>query len=270
MEFIHIIVNSQNYLINSEIIKEILKYPNIKPLAESSEYIKGIISHKDKIIPILEIRKLLGFDSYEREQIMLLHKLKDQHMSWMAEFENSLKNNKPFTKALDPHKCELGMWIDETLRCMRCNHEGYTDIIKNSVVPYHNTLHKEGKAFLENREQKLIETQIESIKLHGAKTIDGLKKLEDEIDRLCKSFEQLIICDIDGIDVGFIVDSIAGLHQLDEKNYNLGTEPLSRSSKFIHFIDHYESEDELMFSMKFTNALTAIVETWREKEAALS
>jgi chemotaxis signal transduction protein len=268
MEFIHIIVNSQNYLINSERIKEILKYPNIKPLAESSEYIKGIISHKDKIIPILEVRKLLGFDSFEAEQIKLLNNLKKYHISWIDEYESSLKEDKPFTKALDPHKCELGMWIDETLRCMRCNHEGYTDIIKNSVVPYHNALHNDGKEFLDNPDQKSIEKQIESIKEHGTKTIEGLKKLEDEIDRLCKSFEQLIICDIDGIDVGFIVDSVAGLHQLDEKNFNLGTEPLSRSSKFIHFIDHYESEDELMFSMKFTNALTTIVETWREKEIA--
>jgi len=268
MEFIHIIVNSQNYLINSEIIKEILKYPNIKPLAESSEYIKGIISHKDKIIPILEVRKLLGFESFETEQINLLNNLKKYHLSWIDEYESALKDGKTFTKALDPHKCELGMWIDETIRCMRCNHEGYTDIIKNFVAPYHNALHNDGKTFLAKNDQDAIEEQLKTIKYMGNKTIEGLQKLEDEIDRLCRSFEQLIICDIDGIDVGFIVDSVAGLHQLDEKNYNLGTEPLSRSSEFIHFLDHYESKDELMFSMKFTNALTNIVETWREKEIA--
>lgn len=268
MEFIHIIVNNQNYLLSSEKIKEILKYPTIKSLAESSKFIKGIMSHKDKIIPIIEIRKLLGFESFSQEQIKLLHKVKSQHLNWIEDFEISLREDKPFKKALDPHKCELGMWIDETLRCMRCNHEGYTDIIKNSVLPYHNALHNEGKKILEHTSCDPIDLQLEIIKEHGANTIKGLQILEEEVHRLSSSFEQLVIYDIDGVDVGFIVDSIAGLHQLDEKNYNLGNEPLSKSNQFIQFFDHYESDEGLMFSMKFTRDVTVLVEQWKEKEIA--
>ncbi len=268
MEFIHININSQNYLLSSEKIKEILKYPTIKPLAESSEFIKGIMSHKNKIIPLIEIRKLLGFESFESEQIKLLQKVEAQHVSWMKDFETSLRENKPFKKALDPHKCELGKWIDESLQCMRCNHDGFIDIIKNSVVPFHNALHNEGKEFLSEQNLGTLETKIETIKEHGANTIKGLKNLEEQIHRLSSSFEQLIIYDIDGIDVGFIVDGVAGLHQLDEKNYNLGTEPLSKSNKFIQFLDHYESDKELMFSMKFTREVDTLVESWREKEIA--
>lgn len=268
MEFIHIVVNNQNYLLNSERIKEILKYPTIKTLAESSEYIKGIMSHKDKIIPVVEVRKLLGFESFVNEQIKLLQKVEGQHTSWMDDFESALRDNKPFKKALDPHKCELGIWIDERLRCMRCNHDGYIDIIKNSVIPYHNALHYDGEIFLNETNQEGIDTRITTTREHGANTIKGLKKLENEMHRLSSSFEQLIICDIDGVDVGFIVDSVAGLHQLDEKNYNLGSEPLSKSNEFIHFLDHYESDEALMFSMKFTRNVSTLVEKWREKEIA--
>ncbi len=268
MEFIHIIVNDQNYLVSSEKIKEILKYPTIKPLAESSEFIKGIISHKDKIIPIIEVRKLLGFESFESEQIKLLQKVAAQHISWMEDFEISLRESRPFKKALDPHKCELGIWIDESLQCMRCNHDGFIDIIKNSVVPYHNALHNEGKAILENLQTASIETALETIKEHGFNTIQGLKTLELEIHRLSSSFEQLIVYDIDGIDVGFIVDGVAGLHQLDEKNYNLGTEALSKSNQFIQFIDHYEENKALLFSMKFTRDVIELVQPWREKVIA--
>lgn len=268
MEFIHIIINNQNYLLNSERIKEILKYPPIKTVAESPEYIKGIISHKDKIIPVIGIRKLLGFESFEKEQLKLLQKVENQHVSWMKDFEVSLKENRPFKKALDPHKCELGKWIDESLRCMRCNHDGFIDIVKNSVVPHHNALHNDGKEFLDELNSDSFEQQIEMIKAHGANTIKGLHTLKEEIHRLSSSFEQLIIYDIDGVDVAFIVDSVAGLHQFDEKNYNLGSEPLSKSNEFIHFIDHYGEEDDLMFSMKFTREVSALVEQWREKELA--
>jgi chemotaxis signal transduction protein len=268
MEFIHIIINNQNYLLSSDKIKEILKYPTIKTLAESSDYIKGIMSHKDKIIPVIEVRKLLGFESFVQEQIKLLQKVEKQHISWITEYENALKENKPFEKTLNPHKCELGKWIDESLRCMRCNHDGFVDIIKNSVIPYHNALHNDGKDFLKKMSIDLIDTQIKTVKAHSANTIKGLHILEKEVHRLSSSYEQLIICDIEGVDVGFIVDSVAGLHQLDEKNYNFGTNPLSKSNEFIHFLDHYDSDEALMFSMKFTRNVTTLVEQWKEKEIA--
>jgi len=268
MEFIHIIINHQNYLLNSERIKEILKYPTIKTVAESSEHIKGIMSHKDKIIPVIGIRQLLGFESFENEQVKILQKVENQHISWMKDFEVSLKENRPFKKALDPHKCDLGKWIDESLRCMRCNHDGFVDIVKNAVVPNHNALHNDGKKFLAQQNMDAYDKQVETINRHGAHTIKGLHTLKEEIHRLSSSFEQLIIYDIDGVDVGFIVDSVAGLHQFDEKNYNLGSEPLSKSNEFIHFIDHYEQEKDLMFSMKFTREVSALVAQWREKELA--
>ncbi len=263
MEFIHIIINRQNYLLNSEKIKEILKYPTIKSLAESSQHIEGIISHKEKVIPIVSIRKLLGFKSFSQEQIEFIEKMKNEHKNWIKEFEDSLKESRVFTKTVNPQKCELGTWIDEMIKCMRCNHNGYTDIIKNSLLASHNALHLDAKEFLQNNIK-----DAQSIKEHGEKTIKALWTLQENIHLLSSSFEQLIIYDIDGIDVGFIVDSVAGLHNLDEKNYNLGHQPLSKSNKFIQFIDHYEEQDRLLFSIKFTQEVALIVEQHREKELA--
>ncbi len=263
MEFIHIIINRQNYLLNSEKIKEILKYPTIKPLAESSKYIEGIISHKEKIIPIMSIRKLLGFQSFSQEQLELIQKMINEHKDWMQEFENSVKESRAFLKSVDSNRCTLGIWINDMIKCMRCNHYGYTDIIKNSLFVSYNALHFEAKEFLENKTENL-----ESIKEHGEKIVENLEILKDNIHLLSSSFEQLIICDIDGIDVGFIVDSVAGLHHLDEKNYNLGHQPLSKSNRFIQFIDHYEEQNDLLFSIKFTQDIAVIVEQYREKELA--
>lgn len=269
MEFIHIVVNNQNYLLSAEKIKEIIKYPMIKPLADSSEYIEGIISHKEKIIPIISIRKLLRFESFSDEQIKLLKKVEGQHISWMHDFEAALTEGKPFTKALDPHKCDLGKWIDETLRCMRCNHNGYTDIIKEAVIPYHNALHSDVKKILEKPDKECLEKHVQAIKVHGANTHKGLSTLEEEIHRLSSAFEQLIIYNIDGVDVGFIVDRVAQMHHLDEKRYHLGSEPLSKSNEFIQFIDHYEIKNNLLFSMKFTRFVSELVTQWKEKEVAV-
>ncbi|MCH9812953.1 MAG: chemotaxis protein CheW [Epsilonproteobacteria bacterium] len=268
MEFIHVLVNNQNYLLNGENIKEVLKYPTIKPLVDTPKYIEGIISHKDKIIPIITIRKLLGFASFKEQQVKLFKKVEKQHINWVSDFENTLQNNTTFHKTLDPHKCELGMWIDEMIRCMRCGHEGFTDIIKNEVMPHHNALHHDGAKILENLSPELRASQLEIIEKHKSNTIRGLSILEQEIDRLSSVVEQLVIYDIDGIDVGFIVDGVAQLHSLEEKTFNLGNEPLSKSNQFVQFIDHYEIKDELLFSMKFTRAVTELVEQWREKEIA--
>ena len=103
MDFLEIKVNNQVYLVDSGTIKELIHYTQPEFLAGSSEYIDGIISHKDKIVPIISLRKLLGFSSYKDTQVKFLHDVEKQHVEWVKEFENTLTTGTPFTKTLDPH-----------------------------------------------------------------------------------------------------------------------------------------------------------------------
>jgi chemotaxis signal transduction protein len=267
MDFLEIEINSQTYLLSSENIKELVQYTSPQPVAGSSKYIDGIISHKNKIIPILSMRKLLGFETFTDAQMKLLNLVEGQHVAWVKDYENSLRTGEPFKKALNPHMCDLGKWIDKTVKCLKCNTHGYIDILKRDVVGYHNSLHLDGAKFLESMDRaENVEDKLQVINSHASNTIKGLHSLRENIQKLTLAFEQVIIYNLNGIEIGLIVDNIEKNHTLDEKNYYTSTKNLSPNSPYIQFIEHYEINKKLMFSIKLTDELSKLVQKFKQTE----
>ena len=265
MDFLEIEINAQRYLLSSEHIKELVQYTNPQPVAGSSKYIDGIISHKNKIIPILSVRKLLGFDTFTTTQLQLIHEVEGQHVAWVKDYENSLRTGEPFKKALDPHMCVLGKWIDKTVKCLKCNTHGYIDILKRDVIGFHNSLHLDGAKFLKAMEEEMgVDEKLQVIQTHASNTIKGLHSLRDNIQKLTLAFEQVIIYNLNGIEIGLIVDNIEKNHTLDEKNYHTSTRNLSPNSPYIQFIEHYEINKKLMFSIKLTDELVKVVKKFKQ------
>ena len=258
MKFLQIEVNKQNYLINTDCVSELLHYQEPMPTAYHSEYVDGIISHKDKVVPILSVRKLLGFSSFRKEQLSFIKKVEQQHLKWVEEFDTCLDSGERFTKALDPHKCELGQWIDKTLSCLRCNNHGFVDLLTSDVIECHNALHNHGKEFLEDKNGNKQE-QKEEIEKNAKNTIAGLHVLEKNIDKLTSAFEQIVLMNIDGQDIGIVVDRIDKTHDLEDKEFFTSVNNMSKQSKYLQFVDYYDIEGSLMFSMKFTSAFSALV-----------
>jgi len=265
MDFLEIEIKAQTYLLSSDNINELVQYTQPQPMASSSKLIEGIISHKDKVIPIVSVRKLLGFETYTSTQLQVLHEVEGQHVAWVKDYENSLRTGEKFTKALDPHMCVLGKWIDKTLQCLKCNTHGYIDILKREVIAHHNALHLDGAKYLENVSDDMsVDEKLKIIEAHKANTIKGIHTLRDNIQKLTLAFEQVIICNVNGIDVGLIVDNIEKNHTLDEKNYHTKITNLSPNSPYIQFIEHYEINKKLMFSIKFTDELYNLVKSFKQ------
>ena len=257
MKFLQIEVNRQNYLINTDCVSELLHYQAPMPTTYHSEFVDGIISHKEKIIPILSIRKLLGFTSFKEEQLSFIKKVEGQHIAWVEEFESCLDSGGEFTKTLDPHHCELGKWIDKTLSCLRCNNHGFVDLLANDVIECHAALHNNGREFLADKEGNKA-TQKEEVQKNARSTIAGLHSLEGSIDKLTSAFEQIVLMNVHGQDIGIVVDRIDKTHDLDEKEFFTSTRNMSKESKYLQFVDYYDTEGTLMFSMKFTPEFQAL------------
>ena len=252
MQFLQIEVNKQNYLIDIDDITELLQYQAPSSISYLPKHFDGVINHKEKIIPIVSVRKLLGFSSYKDAQLSFIAKVEEQHVDWVKEFEHSLKTGEKFTKTLDPHKCELGTWIDDMLSCLRCNNHGFVDLLSQELTAHHSALHDNGKLFL-NDEAGDNNQKIKTIQENASNTIKGLHAIEAKIDKLTSAFEQIVLMKVNGVEIGVVVDRIDKAHDLDEKNYFTSTKNMSKESKYVQFIDYYEISKKLMFSVKFTN-----------------
>ena len=251
MKFLQIEVNKQNYLLDTDIVTELIHFTVPMRTSYHHKKVEGVINHKDKIIPIVYIRNLLDFISFKDEQISFIAKVEEQHKVWVKEFENSLKTGEAFTKAVDPHKCELGKWIDKTEACLHCNTHGFVDLLSEKIIEHHDALHQKGAQFLQDKSLNRDE-KIETIKSLADKTIEGLDNILENIDKLTSAFEQVVLINVDGKDIGIVVDRIEKTYDLETKEFFTSKKNLSSDSKYIQFINHYDIDGSLMFSMNFT------------------
>jgi hypothetical protein len=94
-------------------IKEMVTLPDITRLPNSSGSIRGIINLRGRIIPVMDLRLMLGFPSRQQqtnEMCEMMAQREQDHMNWLGELEASVKEEREFTLTTDPHKCKFGKW----------------------------------------------------------------------------------------------------------------------------------------------------------------
>jgi Chemoreceptor zinc-binding domain len=83
-----------------------------------------------------------------------LDEMEKQHKDWLDALEQSLKDNVPFTKALDPNKCAFGIWYNK----FKTDNEELNEVLQRFDAP-HKRLHGLAAKLLElnksNHEQAL-------------------------------------------------------------------------------------------------------------------
>ena len=173
-------VANNRYALNIENIQRIIQAIDLTNIPNSSVFVDGMMSHEDGVIKVLSFRKLIGMSSYEGELEVLFAKLKVAHQEWIEELRSAVFNGSSFTKTIDPHKCELGIWLD--------NFNSYDDTVSRvleGLIQNHKYLHASGGDALEllkeNKEsaQKKVDTEIYDTFNRTMSDIDILIKPND-------------------------------------------------------------------------------------------
>lgn len=221
MEYMILDLQDEKYAIDVDCIRQILSKKEGGISKDSRPNVVGMMAWMEEVIPLISLRKALGFPTYEEEQLALIEHFKTYHKKWLAEFQAVCQNQQPFTQTLDPARCELNQWIDKMNSCMKCNEEGFGKLLQEHLLIPHNHLHLEVKKLLTSdlhprpeacsAQQRIEQTCQE---LMGA--LDIIKK---NIKLLTKAYERVIVCTINGKNCGLIVDDVDQLHQVEEGQF---------------------------------------------------
>lgn len=74
---------------------------------------RGVVTLRSKVLPVLDLRMLLGMPSARMEvdeMVELLRARERDHRDWLDELEASAREQRPFTGATDPRQCAFGRW----------------------------------------------------------------------------------------------------------------------------------------------------------------
>ncbi|USN98244.1 MAG: chemotaxis protein CheW [Phycisphaeraceae bacterium] len=110
-------MHEQHFMISVDHVVELTKTTG-HPIAElpgSPPAIVGTMRLRDKLIPLIDLRIVLGLPSMReetKEVIELLDSRRTDHINWLNELESSVREQRAFTLTTDPHACKFGVWYD--------------------------------------------------------------------------------------------------------------------------------------------------------------
>lgn len=103
------------YGISYKNIVSIVILDQVISISHAPDFIRSAIDFRDKIIHIIDLRKMLGIKSIQEEVSELTGVLigrKQDHINWLSELMNSVEEKREFKLTTDPHACAFGKWYD--------------------------------------------------------------------------------------------------------------------------------------------------------------
>lgn len=223
-------IEDKLFSISSRFVQAIIKMPDVNVIPNYPDQVKGIIRYREKIYRLLNLRKILSLNNLD-EKIesfnAMMEARKSDHVDWLTELENSIHQNREFTKTTDPHECIFGKWFYS----YKTNDITLQEILDKFEVP-HNRIHSIAIQ-VEKLKQLGKDQEIESL-LETTKhtTLMEMINLFDEIKVIYrKSLQELaVILELESHKTAFPVDQVLTVEYLqkidtanvDEKLFELG------------------------------------------------
>ena len=223
-------VGSNKYALSIENIKRIIQALELTNIPNAHKYIDGIMSYEDSVIKILNLRKLIGLQSYDDELSELFIKLKDAHTEWVDELKVSINTGSKFTKTFDPHMCDLGKWIDGFT-----SYDDNVSIILAELIKYHKQLHVRGgeaidiNVYDKKEAKRILDVEIEDIYNH---TMGALDTFVLELGSVANSLQKLLIYESDGQKFAIKVDNIEDIAHVEETD-SMNSDTKEDNSDFL-------------------------------------
>jgi purine-binding chemotaxis protein CheW len=194
MEYLLLVVKDKYFAIDVEHIIEILRPKDITEIPEVSSYILGVMNIRGHIGTVVSLRKMMQYKEMSEELQEFIAEIKAGHTAWVKELEESVNQEKDFTKTLDPHACALGIWLDDILTCLKCD-DTFMDKIKREINPHHKQLHEKGRTVIDmalddkDGAVGIIRTDIHD---HYEVVIKNLELLNNDIDLWTNSIQRIV------------------------------------------------------------------------------
>jgi len=221
-QWLQIRLTDNKYALKVSFVREMISLGEmpVTPVPNLPSQIVGVINLRGSIVPLLDLRDVLGLTTMSEEIQSLLDMFdarERDHVNWINELKASVEEGHEFKLTTDPHKCAFGKWYDE-LMSDKVKHLAFTqgDIVMEHLLREldqpHQTIHgiAERVADLgsEGKQEQAL-SLIENVKdTHLKSMVEIFAKMKEVVPRQRKQLaivvevdEQLIGLRVDAVDV---------------------------------------------------------------------
>jgi chemotaxis signal transduction protein len=128
------------YAISAEFVREMLLTPSLTALPGADADVRGVINLRGTVVKVVDLRRRLGMkplveviQSFDN----MLQLRKQDHINWLNELEDCIRERRDFKLATNPHECQFGRWYYG----FKTNNGVLAKFLPRFEDP-HNTIHK--------------------------------------------------------------------------------------------------------------------------------
>jgi len=255
-------IQDQLFGVSAKIVKAMVAMPQVFSLPEKQQWVRGVINLRDEVHNLIDLRSRLGLKSYLveiSELIQMMEEREQDHRNWLLELENSVKEDREFTLAIDPHKCAFGKWRD--------NYEAKTFTIKHFLKKFddpHQKIHDIAQEVISQKGENGLESALAIIEWTRqnelARMIDLFEEFRTMIQELTK-LEIALILDCKNTNCALAVDSIESVEMLKEDSVEPVSRLLSNYDKtLVPLIGKRRTSDEIVLILDENQLFTIMAE----------
>lgn len=209
-------------------VKEIIRMPELTLIPNTSTFVKGLIRLRDKVLPLIDVRKKLGLkstDDEDKEFVEMLNAREQDHLNWINELRRCVVEKADFKLTTDPHACKFGKWYDN----YKTNNLIITAFLEKFDKP-HKKVHSIARECIDLQHKNQADAALKIIHETEQREMKELVGLFAELKNLTgKSRREFaIIFEIDGLYTSVAADRIERIISVNpdkidkEFSFNLG------------------------------------------------
>lgn len=203
IQLVTFIIANEEYGFPIESVREVLRVGYITEVPEVPAYILGVLSVRNTLLPIIDIRKLFNFSSLGENIKEDLSRFEKQHELWLKTVITNIDLSKTLPNELRMKSCKFGRWLED----FRTSSEDLARLIQ-TIRYEHIELHREAEN--EHPDEDKLKQLYEKFSL-------DMREVVDIIESALKEDQKILVVEIKGVPVGFLVDRMQQVIRVPER-----------------------------------------------------
>lgn len=111
-QIVTFLLSDEEYSFPIQIVKEVLRVGNITKVPKAPDFVKGVLTVRNSVLPIIDVRQLFEMESITDGLNNEFDLMEHQKKQWLGELERCLVTGEVFKENLNHEESLLGKWIE--------------------------------------------------------------------------------------------------------------------------------------------------------------
>jgi len=197
-------IADEEYAFKISKVREILKVKEVTEVPNVPDYVKGLFTIRNQLMPVLDLRGLLGISSLVAERQAIIDRGVEEHQAWMENVRNALKSGM-HSAVSDFRKAAFGKWL-EAYNTSSIEIEAALKRLKRVRADFSDAATRAFEARAASRKENQVD--LEEIESHSRVMLDVLGEFRNAIEVHTSEDQRIMVVDADDMSIGYLVDGV--------------------------------------------------------------